>query len=133
MSSTGRVATHSMLAEGHAVMVCSIYAGPRAARRPRRRLIPRALALALLATMLPVGRLITTVQPAAAATDTRPTVVHLACSQRHLPLRPRRPATLPTTTRPGTSVAARVSASTAQMLALINAERAQVGAGPLRF
>jgi uncharacterized protein YkwD len=115
------------------VMVCSVYARPRAARRPWRRLIPRALALTLLATMLPVGRLITTVQPAAAATGPRPTVVHLACSQRHLPLGPRRPATLPATTRPGASVAARVSASTAQMLALINAERAQAGAGPLRF
>src|SRR2546423_15669584 len=88
------------------VMVCSVYTRPRAVRRPRRRLIPRALALALLATMLPVSRLITTVQPAAAATDTRPTVVHPACSQRHLPLGPRRPAPLPTTTRPGTSVPA---------------------------
>src|SRR2546421_6347798 len=52
------------------VMVCSVYARPRAARRPRRRLILRALALALLATMLPGSRLITTVQPAPAATDT---------------------------------------------------------------
>src|SRR5947209_6064868 len=79
-------------------------------RRPRRRLVPRALALALLAVTLPLGRLITTAQPAAAATGPRPTLTcpsGLAHSH-HLLLSDRRPAAPPATARPGASVAARV-------------------------
>jgi len=98
------------------VTPCSYAATPSAcARPPLRRRLWRLLALGLLATTLPLGPLARTAQPAAAATVAVPRPAHRA------------PA------RPGASVAAHLSVSRAQMLALINAERAEAGRRPLHL
>jgi uncharacterized protein YkwD len=106
---------------------------PGSPRRPLSRFVPRALAFALLAVALPLARPVAPVARAGAAVAVRPAPARpytVVLGQQQRRLSSQSTATHKIGARRNASG---VSAPLAEMLTLINAERAQAGDGPLHI